>query len=383
MRHLPLEKWHSDRAKMAPFAGWNMPLWYRGISDEHRAVRSHAGIFDISHMGEIFFSGDDALSFLQMVTTNDIRKPPPISGTYSLVLNERGGIKDETLVFNMGDGEYMMVCDAVAVDKLTAYFSSLKGLVETFASPDLSIRDRTSEIALFSIQGPSAEALCEDVFSLSLTDMWWFQATRVDHDGHAPIVSKSGYTGENGFEVFIDTATDGTDAVRATWDTLMDAGKRYDLFPCGIGARDTLRIEAGYTLYGNETNEHQLLSSEIDSVTPYEAGLDFALFLDKDFIGKRALELQQERGIAKRLAYATVDGKAIARTGDVVLSGGREVGTVTSGTKTPLVGRPVALALVDADAKELSVKVRGKRYHLDIVTPPFYDTEKYGAFREV
>ncbi|HHN81511.1 MAG TPA: glycine cleavage system protein T, partial [Methanomicrobia archaeon] len=115
MRHLPLEKWHSDRAKMAPFAGWNMPLWYRGISDEHRAVRSHAGIFDISHMGEIFFSGDDALSFLQMVTTNDIRKPPPISGTYSLVLNERGGIKDETLVFNMGDGEYMMVCDAVAV----------------------------------------------------------------------------------------------------------------------------------------------------------------------------------------------------------------------------------------------------------------------------
>lgn len=383
MRHLPLEKWHSDRAKMAPFAGWNMPLWYSGISEEHRAVRSHVGIFDISHMGEIFFSGDDALSFLQLVTTNDIKKPPPISGTYTLVLNERGGIKDETLVFNMGEGTYMMVCDAVAVDKLMAYFSSLKDLVGAYASPDLTIEDRTTDIALFSVQGPSAEELCDEVFSLSLSDMWWFQAKETGGTEGATIVSKSGYTGENGFEVFIDIAKAGNDAVKAMWDELLHKGEKLGLVPCGIGARDTLRIEAGYTLYGNETNEHQLLSTEIDSVTPYEAGLDFALFLDKDFIGKRALVLQQERGVGKRLVYATVNGKAIARTGDVVVSGGREVGVVTSGTKTPLVPRPVTLALVDADSEDLSVKVRGKSYPLTIVTPPFYDTEKYGAFREV
>ncbi|HOP09616.1 MAG TPA: glycine cleavage system protein T, partial [Candidatus Methanofastidiosa archaeon] len=169
MKELPLNKWHKKYGKMEEYANWEMPVWYDGIKQEHLAVRKNVGIFDVSHMGEIIFSGKDALKFLQLTTTNDISRPPPISGTYTLVLNERGSVKDETLVYNLGKDTYMMVCDAVAVPKLVSYFLALKEIVDAFGPLDLAIKDETDATCLFSIQGPLAQRLCDEMFSIDLT----------------------------------------------------------------------------------------------------------------------------------------------------------------------------------------------------------------------
>jgi len=381
MKELPLNEWHIKYGKMEEYAGWRMPVWYDGIKQEHLAVRERVGIFDVSHMGEIIFSGKDALNFLQMITTNDISKPPPISGTYTLVLNERGSVRDETLVYNLGKDRYMMVCDAVAVPKLVSYFLSLKKLLEQFSDIELDIVDETEATCLFSIQGPLAQGLCKKIFSIDLTDMWWFQAKGIVHEGIDILISKSGYTGENGFEIFFKP--EDNDKAIELWELIMEKGKNDSIAPCGLGARDTLRIESGYTLYGHETFEKQALSTWVDEVTPLQAGLDFALYMDKDFVGKEALLKQQGEGIGKKLAHMVLSDKAIPRSGDAIFKDGKPVGFVTSGTKTPLLSNAIAMGYVDAGTKgDLDIEVRGKLRKAKIVNAPFYNPKRYGAYRE-
>ncbi|HPR42195.1 MAG TPA: glycine cleavage system aminomethyltransferase GcvT [Candidatus Methanofastidiosa archaeon] len=381
MKELPLNKWHKKYGKMEEYANWEMPVWYDGIKQEHLAVRKNVGIFDVSHMGEIIFSGKDALKFLQLTTTNDISRPPPISGTYTLVLNERGSVKDETLVYNLGKDTYMMVCDAVAVPKLVSYFLALKEIVDAFGPLDLAIKDETDATCLFSIQGPLAQRLCDEMFSIDLTGMWWFQAKAVKHEGMDIILSKSGYTGENGFELFFKPA----DPSRAIglWDYVMECGKEFSITPCGIGARDTLRIESGYTLYGHETYEAQLLSTWVDEVTPLQAGLDFALHMDKEFIGKEALLRQGKEGIRTKLAHFELGEKAIPRSGDGIFKDGRQVGSVTSGTKTPILSYSIAMGYVETGTEgDVDIEIRGKLRKAKIVNAPFYNPKRYGAYRE-
>ncbi len=195
MKTLPAGPWHERHAKMGAYGAWRMPLWYEGVTPEHRAVREGVGVFDVSHMGEIFVSGEDALAFLQWTTTNDIAKPPPVSGTYTLVLNERGAIKDETLVYNMGSQTYMMVCDAVAVEKIEAHLRTVLATMRLFGAPDVSIENRTDALCLYSVQGPRAADVCNDLLGIDLGDMWWFQAREHDYGGTPLVVSKSGYTG--------------------------------------------------------------------------------------------------------------------------------------------------------------------------------------------
>jgi aminomethyltransferase len=382
MKDLPLHEWHKKYGKIEEFAGWKMPMWYDGIKQEHLAVRERVGIFDVSHMGEILFSGKDALRFLQLTTTNDISRPPPISGTYTLVLNERGSIKDETLVYNLGKDRYMMVCDAVAVPKLVSYFLALKDLIASFSTIDLSIENETDDTCLFSIQGPLSQRLCDDLFSVDLTDMWWFQAKQVKYNGLNIILSKSGYTGENGFELFFKFKKT-TDAVDL-WEKIMERGKDMSITPCGLGARDTLRIESGYTLYGNETYEGQLLSTWIDEVTPLQAGLEFALHMEKDFIGKEALVLQEEDGIRTRLAHFELIDKAIPRNGDKVFKDGKPIGRITSGTKTPILSHSIALGYIGTGTEgEVEIEIRGRLRKAKIVNAPFYNPKRYGAYREI
>ncbi len=388
--------WHRENAKkVEEFAGWEMPIWYSSIKEEHLAVRNGVGIFDVSHMGEIFFRGKDALKFLQYVTTNDVSRPPAISGTYTLVLNERGAVKDETLVFNMGNDEYMMVCDSDAFEKLYAWFTSIKRAIEQYTELDLEIENKTYDMVMLSIQGPKARDLARDLFGIDINELWWFQAREVELDGIKMLLSRSGYTGENGFEVYFEDANPyhpdeskrgEPEKALHVWKTILEAGEKYGIKPAGLGARDTLRLEAGYTLYGNETKELQLLSTDIDEVTPLQANLDFALFWDKEFIGKEALLKQRERGLPSKMVHFKMVDRGIPREGYKVYRDGEPVGEVTSGTSSPLLGIGIGIAFVRPEyAKpgvELEVEIRGRLKKAVTVTPPFYDPKKYGAFRE-
>lgn len=396
MKRVHIFDWHKANAKkVEEFAGWEMPIWYSSIKEEHLAVRNGVGIFDVSHMGEIFFRGKDALKFLQYVTTNDISRPPAISGTYTLVLNERGAVKDETLVFNMGNDTYMMVCDSDAFEKLYAWFTSIKGAIEQYTNLDLEIKNKTYDYAMFSIQGPKARDLAMELFGVDINELWWFKATEVELDGIKMILSRSGYTGENGFEVYFEDANPyhpdeskrgKPEKALYVWEKILEAGKKYDIKPCGLGARDTLRLEAGYTLYGNETKELQLLSTDIDEVTPLQANLDFALFWDKEFIGKDALLKQKERGLPSKMVHFKMIDKGIPRAGYKVYKDGQLIGEVTSGTMSPLLGVGIGIAFVKPEfAKpevEIEIEIRGQKKKALTVTPPFYDPKKYGAFRE-
>ncbi|GAB6101182.1 glycine cleavage system aminomethyltransferase GcvT [Thermococcus atlanticus] len=388
--------WHRENAKkVEEFAGWEMSIWYSSIKEEHLAVRNGVGIFDVSHMGEIFFRGKDALKFLQYVTTNDISRPPAISGTYTLVLNERGAVKDETLVFNMGNDEYMMVCDSDAFEKLYAWFTSIKGAIEQYTELDLEIENKTYDYVMFSIQGPKARDLARDLFGIDINDLWWFQAKEVELDGIKMLLSRSGYTGENGWEVYFEDANPyhpdpekrgEPEKALYVWNKILEAGEKYGIKPAGLGARDTLRLEAGYTLYGNETKELQLLSTDIDEVTPLQANLDFALFWDKEFIGKEALLKQKERGLSRKMVHFKMIDRGIPREGYKVYRDGEPVGEVTSGTSSPLLGVGIGIAFVRPEfaqpGVELEVEIRGRMKKAVTVAPPFYDPKKYGAFRE-
>ncbi|NPA47176.1 MAG: glycine cleavage system aminomethyltransferase GcvT [Thermococci archaeon] len=396
VKRVHLFDWHKRNAKkVEEFAGWEMPIWYSSIKEEHLAVRNGVGIFDVSHMGEFMFRGKDALEFLQYVTTNDISKPPAISGTYTLVLNERGAVKDETLVFNMGNDTYMMVCDSDAFEKLYAWFSAMKRGMEKFGEIDLEIENKTYDMVMFSIQGPKARDLAKDLFGIDINDLWWFQAKEVELDGIKMLLSRSGYTGENGWEVYFEDANpyhpdEGRrgepEKALHVWETILEAGEDYGIKPAGLGARDTLRLEAGYTLYGNETKELQLLSTDVDEVTPLQANLDFAIFWDKEFVGKEALLRQRERGLGRKLVHFKMVDKGIPREGYRVLANGEVIGEVTSGTLSPLLGIGIGIAFVREDLArpgvEIEVDVRGKLRKAVTVAPPFYDPKKYGAFRE-
>ena len=396
VKRVHLFDWHKENAKkVEEFAGWEMPIWYSSIKEEHLAVRNGVGIFDVSHMGEFVLRGKDALEFLQYVTTNDISKPPAISGTYTLVLNERGAVKDETLVFNMGNDTYMMVCDSDAFEKLEAWFNAIKRGIEKFGEIDLEIENKTYDMVMFSIQGPKARDLAKDLFGIDINELWWFQAKEVELDGIKMLLSRSGYTGENGWEIYFEDTNPyhpnpekrgKPEKALHVWKTILEAGEKYGIKPAGLGARDTLRLEAGYTLYGNETKELQLLSTDIDEVTPLQANLDFALFWDKEFIGKEALLKQRERGLGRKMVHFKMVDRGIPREGYKVLANGEVIGEVTSGTSSPLLGIGIGIAFVREEyAKpgvELEIEIRGKPRKAVTVTPPFYDPKKYGAFRE-
>ncbi|WP_324736660.1 glycine cleavage system aminomethyltransferase GcvT [Thermococcus sp. SY098] len=396
MKRVHLFDWHKANAKkVEEFAGWEMPIWYSSIKEEHLAVRNGVGIFDVSHMGEIIFKGKDALKFLQYVTTNDISKPPAISGTYTLVLNERGAVKDETLVFNMGNDTYMMVCDSDAFEKLYAWFMSIKRAIEQYTELDLEIENKTYDMAMFSIQGPKAKDIAMELFGIDINQLWWFQAKEVELDGIRMILSRSGYTSENGFEVYFEDANPyhpdpekrgKPEKALYVWEKILEVGAKYGIKPAGLGARDTLRLEAGYTLYGNETKELQLLSTDIDEVTPLQANLEFAIFWDKEFIGKEALLKQKERGLPSKMVHFKMVDRGIPRAGYKVYKDGKEIGEVTSGTMSPLLGIGIGIAFVKPEyavpGVEIEIEIRGQKKKAVTVSPPFYDPKKYGAFRE-
>lgn len=349
----PLYDWHvAHGARMVDFAGWDMPIQYTSITDEHQAVRTGAGLFDISHMGRLSFGGPDALDLIQHVYTNNAATMKDGQARYGLVCNEQGGIRDDVLVYRWPYG-YAMVVNASNRDKIVAWLAEHKG------GRNVEIKDQTLDTCMVAVQGPKALELCRGLTAADAEQLRYYFAVPTQYRGKPCVVSRTGYTGEDGLEVMLGAAQAVT-----LWEDLVKRGAR----PCGLGARDTLRLEAAMPLYGHE------LSEEID---PFQAGVGWAVKLDKgDFIGRDALLRRQQDAALPRRVGLELEGKRIAREGSAVARAGASVGRVTSGTFAPTLARAVAMAYVAPDCATpgtaLEVDVRGKPAPARVVPLPFY-----------
>ena len=342
---------------MVPFAGFEMPVQYTtGITAEHRAVRERAGLFDVSHMGEFEVRGPAALALVQRVTVNDASKLSVGQAQYSAMCLEHGGIVDDLLVYRYPD-HYMLVVNASNHDKDLAWVNrAATGL-------DVEVEDRSDEVALIAVQGPSARELVRPFVDFDVDEVGYYRFRDGVVAGVAGTISATGYTGEDGFELYVPA----DDAV-SLWRTLLEAGRTVGLLPAGLGSRDSLRLEMGYPLYGNDLDEEH---------TPLEAGLGWLTKLDKaDFIGREALLAQKASGPSRRLVGLVLAERGFPRPGYRVLSGGQDVGVVTSGTVSPTLGEGIAMAYVPAvlaqPGTELELDLRGRSARAHVVRPPFH-----------
>ncbi|MDQ5852826.1 MAG: glycine cleavage system aminomethyltransferase GcvT [Chloroflexota bacterium] len=361
MKRTPLYERHKELgAKTVEFSGWEMPVQYTGIIDEHVATRTAAGLFDISHMGQINVRGPDALPFLQFVATQDVATIPEGFANYSLMCYPDGGIVDDIFIYHLPD-RYLVVVNASITDK---DFAWMQQHAANYAVELENISDQTTMLAL---QGPRAEAILGRVADVDVASIPFHGVTQGTLFGDVPaIIARTGYTGEDGFELFLSNEH----AIRV-WDGLLEAGRDDGLKPVGLGARDSLRFEPRLALYGHEITE---------SINPYEAGLGWVVKLDKGpFIGSEALQRIKAEGARRKLAGLEMIGRGIARSGyRVTTPGGEDVGEVTSGMPAPTIGKNLALALVRSDVAklgtELDVLVRGKPVRARVVKTPFYQT---------
>ena len=355
MRRTPLFDKHAELgAKIVPFAGYEMPIQYEGIVAEHRAVRGHAGLFDLSHMGEFFFRGRGAGSTLDRLVSSDIAGLAVGQARYGLLTNERGTIVDDVIVYRISDGEYMMVVNAANIAKD-------RGHVLAHLNQDVTLDDRSYTTALVAIQGPRAADILASQTDADVRSLPSFGVTHGRVAGVRATLARTGYTGEDGFEVFVANA----DAARV-WDALLAAGSQQGIKPIGLGARDTLRLEARFSLYGNDIDE---------TTDPIEAGLGWTCKLDKEFTGRDVIAAKKAEGPARKIAGLVVDG-GVARHGHEVTQSGAVVGQVTSGTYGPTVEKNIALAYVPTALSKvgtaLGVRIRGKDVPATVVKTPFY-----------
>jgi aminomethyltransferase len=361
LKHTPLEAEHEALgAKMAPFAGWRMPIEYEGALAEHRAVRERVGLFDLTHLGKVEVTGPGALGMLQAVVTNDLRKAVVGEALYNLVLNEGGGVIEDLIVYRMDEERYFVVPNAANAQRV------LQILEETPAADRLHLMYH-QDWCFLAVQGPQAVHVMERLFPAS-GDLAFMRCAEAEYKRRPVIVTRSGYTGEVGFELFTYQ-----DVAHELWSDLMEAMEPFDGMPCGLAARDVLRLEMGYPLYGQDLFE---------SVTALEAGLRWAVSFDKgDFRGRESLLRQQDDGLPSRLLGLRMqERRHIPRAHYPVLVGDQLVGEVTSGTFSPVLGTGVALAYMwPADAVALGdtveVDIRGRRGKADVVRRPFVDRD--------
>jgi aminomethyltransferase len=353
----PLFDWHvAHGARMVDFAGWDMPVQYSTIIEEHTAVRSAAGLFDISHMGRLSIGGPDALDLIQHVWTNNAATMNEFQVRYGLICNENGGIRDDVLVYRYPYG-WSIVVNASNREKIVGWIAEHKGM------RNAEVQDRTTATAMIAIQGPKAVELCNGLTEADASQLAYYYAAPTRCLGQQCVISRTGYTGEDGLEFMIGAAHG-----VVLWDELIKRGAK----PCGLGARDTLRLEAAMPLYGHELNE------EID---PLQAGLSWAVKFDKgDFLGRDALLRRREDASLRRRVGLELTGKRIARDGAAVLRDGKEIGKVCSGTFGPTLQKAVAMAYVDPAYTEIGsscdVDIRGKTEPARVVKLPFYRRPK-------
>ncbi|MCQ2287760.1 MAG: glycine cleavage system aminomethyltransferase GcvT [Muribaculaceae bacterium] len=340
-------------ALMSPFGGFDMPIQYKGIVEEHNAVRNQVGVFDVSHMGEVEITGPQAEKFVNYIFTNDITDAPLGKIYYGMMLYPDGGTVDDLLVYKVAENDLFLVINAANIDKDVAWIN------EQAQNFDVKVDHQSDIYGQLAVQGPDSEKTLLDTLKIDATDLVFYTFKKMEYDGETIIVSRTGYTGEDGFEIYASHA-----AINKMWDLLIEAGVQ----PCGLGCRDTLRFEVGLPLYGDE------LTAEI---SPIMATLSIFVKLDKeDFIGKEACAKQKAEGSAKKLVGLELKDKAIARHGYEVLQGDKVVGYVTTGYRGISVEKSLAFALVDREAgtlgNELMVKIRKKIFPAEVVKKRFY-----------
>ena len=337
-------------ALISPFGGFDMPIQYTNIIDEHQAVRQHCGVFDVSHMGEVLVSGKDAERYVNHVFTNDVRNIPNGKILYGMMCYEDGGVVDDLLVYKMADDKFFLVINAANIDKDWAWIQQQsKGF-------DITLDHQSDQYGELAIQGPEAEQVMEQVLGIPCKELVFYTFKTID----GIIVSRTGYTGEDGFEIYA-----APDAIRTYWDQLMAA----NIKPCGLGCRDTLRFEVGLPLYGDELSE---------SITPIMAGLGIFVKLDKEeFIGKDALARQKAEGAPKKLVGIELHDKAIPRHGYAVIKDGNIIGEVTTGYHSISTDKSVCMALIDsayaALDTDVEIQIRKKTFPGTVCKKRFYD----------
>lgn len=340
-------------AQMSPFGGFDMPIQYAGIVEEHQAVRTACGVFDVSHMGEVEITGPEAEKYVNHIFTNDVTGAPDGKCFYGMMLHPDGGTVDDMLVYKRSTTDYILVINASNIDKDVAWITSHAD------GYDVKVENLSDNLGELAIQGPDAERVVEEVIGLKCSDLEFYTFKDAEIDGVQVIISRTGYTGEDGFEIYAPH-----DVTVKLWDKLMDAG----VAPCGLGCRDTLRFEVGLPLYGDEL---------ADDITPLEAGLGMFAKLDKQFIGRDALAVQKAEGVTRKIVGIELVDRAIPRHGYEVLNEADEViGTVTTGYHAISVDKSIAMALVDAHyaamGTPLKVKIRRKVFPATVVSKKFY-----------
>ncbi len=358
IKETPLRAAHEAAgARMVEFAGWRMPVQYSGVIDEHLAVRKRAGLFDVSHMGELRVGGPQALDLVQHLTPNNAAKLPPGRAQYSALTTPAGTFVDDLLVYRLGEQEFLLVVNAANRDKDLAW------VLEHAPRFDAEVRDESDAWALIALQGPRAAAILGPLVAADLGGLRYYAFERPALEGAECIVSRTGYTGEDGFEIYAPAG-----AAERIWNRLMESGHPHGLVPVGLGARDTLRLEARMALYGNDIDE---------TTTVLEADLGWIVKLKKgEFIGRDALARQKERGVERRLVGFEMRGRRVARHGHPALLGGREVGRVTSGSFAPFLEKNIGLAYLPLQAAqpgtEIAIDIRGRAEPAVVVATPFY-----------
>ncbi|MCT4795580.1 MULTISPECIES: glycine cleavage system aminomethyltransferase GcvT [Exiguobacterium] len=349
LKRTPLYDLIAPKAKMVEFAGFDMPIMFSTIKEEHMAVRENVGMFDVSHMGEIRIEGPDALQNVQRLVTNDVSKLQIGQAQYNLFCLPDGGVVDDLLVYRLDEDAFWLVVNASNIEKDVAH-------VNAYVEGDVTVTDESDAYGQIAVQGPKAEEILSKLTDLPLAEIKFFRFLTGDVAGVSTIVSRSGYTGEDGFELYARA-----EHIGRIWSAL----ENEQVTPCGLGSRDTLRFEACLPLYGHELDE---------TVTPFEANVNFAVKLDTDFIGKDAL-VKQKEDIPRRMIGLKLLGRGIARQGATVEFDGETIGVVTTGTMPPTVNESIAWARIDrrfVEETHFIVDVRGKKIEAERVPTPFY-----------
>ncbi len=356
-KRTPLYEEHlRSGAKMVDFAGWEMPIQYSSIIKEHRQVRESTGLFDVSHMGEIEIAGPDALDFADYLVTNHVNELKNGQICYTPMCNKKGGIIDDFLVYRLSNKKVLFVVNASNTDKDFKWIQSQK---KKF---DVEVLNKSNEIAQLALQGPKAQELLSSISQIDLDTLGYYHFTHGRVSGIETLLSRTGYTGEDGFELYVDR-----DSSIPLWRKILEIGNDNEILPIGLGARDTLRFEACYMLYGNDLNE---------TISPLEAPLKWTVKFEKNFIGKKALLEQKEKGITRKLKGLEIKGKAIPRHEHKVILDNEEIGWVSSGMFAPTLKKNLALAYIDkGKAKKgstVEVAIRKKKVKAEIIKLPFY-----------
>ncbi|MBM3316227.1 MAG: glycine cleavage system aminomethyltransferase GcvT [Candidatus Eisenbacteria bacterium] len=363
LRRTPFHAFHRDRGgRLVPFAGWEMPVQFPGgVIHEHLLVRRAAGMFDVAHMGRFFLRGPGALAYANRLITNNLEKLAPGQLLYSALCHEQGGMIDDLTVYRLDEGA-LIVANAANAAKVSDWIAAHK-------PAGVEFEDATERLAQIALQGPRAEAVLRSPLADAVREVGYYRYTRLRWEGEELLISRNGYTGEDGFEIYVPAA-----AAPGLWERLLEWGAAEGVEPIGLGARDSLRMEVNYALYGNELGP---------DITPLEAGLRWVVKMkDHDFIGREALQRRQEAGLTRALVGFEVEGKRLPRHGHPILAGGREAGVVTSGGYCPSLDRGMGMGFVTPDLQEvgtaIEIDARGARLAARVVERPFY---KQGSVR--